>query len=70
MVLGVVLFVTPFVFGAMANTTAAWTAYIGGVLLVLVGLFDLANPDSQTGGPKACSGCWCSSARGCSGSRA
>jgi hypothetical protein len=48
-VLGVILFITPFVFGAMANTSAAWTAYIGGVLLVIVGLFDLANPDSQAG---------------------
>jgi len=47
--LGVILFITPFVFGAMANTTAAWTAYIGGVLLVIVGLFDLTNPDSQAG---------------------
>jgi hypothetical protein len=45
----VILFITPFVFGAMANTSAAWTAYIGGVLLVIVGLFDLANPDSQAG---------------------
>jgi uncharacterized membrane protein HdeD (DUF308 family) len=48
-VLGVILFITPFVFGATANTAAAYTAYIGGVLLVLAGLFDLANPDNQTG---------------------
>jgi hypothetical protein len=48
-VLGVILFITPFVFGATGSTTAAWTAYIGGVLLVIVGLFDLANPDSQAG---------------------
>src|ERR1700681_3156187 len=48
-VLGVVLFVTPFVFGATANTTVAFTAYIGGVLLVILGLFDLANPANQLG---------------------
>jgi len=46
-VLGVALFITPFVFGATANTTVAFTAYIGGVLLVIVGLFDLANPNNQ-----------------------
>jgi hypothetical protein len=48
-VLGVVLFITPFVFGATGNQTVAFTAYIGGVLLVLVGLFNLANPASQAG---------------------
>ena len=48
-VLGVVLFITPFVFGATANAAAAYTAYIGGVLLVILGLVDLANPDNQTG---------------------
>jgi hypothetical protein len=48
-VVGVILFITPFVFGATTNTAAAWTAYVGGVLLVLVGLFDLANPDNQLG---------------------
>ena len=48
-VLGVVLFATPFVFGATGSSAAAWTAYIGGALLVIVGLFDLANPDSRSG---------------------
>ena len=48
-VLGVILFITPFVFGATGSTTAAWTAYIGGVLLVIVGLFNLANPSNQAG---------------------
>jgi uncharacterized membrane protein HdeD (DUF308 family) len=48
-ILGVILFITPFVFGATGDTTVAFTAYIGGVLLVLVGLFDLANPDTQAG---------------------
>ena len=46
-VLGVILFIAPFVFAATANMAAAYTAYIGGVLLVIVGLFDLANPDNQ-----------------------
>jgi uncharacterized membrane protein len=48
-VLGVVLFITPFIFGATGNTAAAWTAYVGGVLLVIVGLFDLGYPDNQAG---------------------
>ena len=48
-VLGVILFIAPFVFAATANMAAAYTAYIGGVLLVIVGLFDLANPDNQYG---------------------
>ena len=33
-VLGVLLFITPFVFGATPIRAAAYTAYIGGVLLV------------------------------------
>ena len=36
-VLGVVLFITPFVFGDTSNTAAAWTAYVGGALLVVFG---------------------------------
>jgi uncharacterized membrane protein HdeD (DUF308 family) len=38
MVLGVLLFVSPFVFGATSYGLAAATAYVGGVLLVLAGL--------------------------------
>jgi uncharacterized membrane protein HdeD (DUF308 family) len=37
-VLGVLAFISPFVFGQTAQTTASWTAYIAGVLLVLSGL--------------------------------
>jgi uncharacterized membrane protein HdeD (DUF308 family) len=48
-VLGVLLFITPFVFGATPITAAAYTAYIGGVLLVIAGLFDLATPKNQAG---------------------
>lgn len=36
--LGVVAFISPFVFGQTAQTTAAWTAYAAGVLLILSGL--------------------------------
>jgi SPW repeat-containing protein len=38
MLLGVLLFISPFVFGDTSQTTAAWTAYIGGVLIFLSGL--------------------------------
>jgi uncharacterized membrane protein HdeD (DUF308 family) len=48
-VAGVVLFVTPFVFSATALTSAAWTAYIGGVLLAIVGLWNLARPSDRAG---------------------
>ena len=43
-VLGVLFFLTPFVFGATAVTAAAWTAYVGGVLLVVAGLYNLSSP--------------------------
>jgi hypothetical protein len=40
---------TVFVFGVISNTTVALTAYIGGLLLVIVGLVDLANPNNRAG---------------------
>lgn len=40
-VLGVVLFITPFVFGDTSQTAAAWTAYVGGVLLFVFGVGSL-----------------------------
>jgi uncharacterized membrane protein len=48
-VLGVLLFITPFVFGGMASSAAEWTAFIGGVLLVILGLIDLSNPTNRAG---------------------
>lgn len=45
-VIGVLLFIAPFVFGAVGST-AAWAAYIGGVLLVIAGLWNLASPATQ-----------------------
>ena len=35
--LGVILFITPFVLGDTSQTAAAWTAYVGGVLLFVFG---------------------------------
>jgi uncharacterized membrane protein YhaH (DUF805 family) len=46
-VIGVLFFITPFVFGATANSAAAYTAYIGGVLLLIAGLWNLATPGNQ-----------------------
>ncbi len=40
--LGVILFVTPFVFGETAQTAAAYTAYVLGVLIALGGLLNAA----------------------------
>ena len=42
-VIGALLFVAPFVLGATANQAAAWTAYAGGVLLAIAGLWSLAR---------------------------
>ena len=46
-VVGVLLFITPFVFGATATAAAAWTAYIGGALLVIAGLWSLSSGTNQ-----------------------
>jgi SPW repeat len=40
--LGVVLFVTPFVFGETAQTVAASTAYVMGVVIALAGVLNAA----------------------------
>ena len=46
-VVGVLLFITPFVFEATGTPVAAWTAYVGGVLLVIAGLWTLSTPSVQ-----------------------
>jgi hypothetical protein len=43
-VVGVLLFIAPFALGATANQAAAWTAYVGGVLLAIAGLWSLSSP--------------------------
>jgi uncharacterized membrane protein len=48
-VLGILLFISPFVFGGMAEPPARWTALVGGVLLVIVGLWNLASPANPAG---------------------
>ncbi len=42
-VIGVLLFISPFVLGATGNQAAAWTAYAGGVLLAIAGLWSLMS---------------------------
>jgi hypothetical protein len=42
-VVGVLLFIAPFAFGA-AGSAAAWTAYIGGILLAVAGLWSVSSP--------------------------
>jgi ABC-type molybdate transport system permease subunit len=46
-VLGVALFLTPFVFATTDASNAAWTAYVGGVVLAIVGLWNLSSPDNR-----------------------
>src|SRR5919204_5958749 len=40
-VIGVLLFITPFVLGSTGSATAAGTAYVGGALLVIAGVWAL-----------------------------
>jgi putative Ca2+/H+ antiporter (TMEM165/GDT1 family) len=47
-ILGIVLFITPFAFVATNSVPAAWTAYAGGVLLVIAGLWSLSTPSLQS----------------------
>jgi uncharacterized membrane protein HdeD (DUF308 family) len=47
-IFGAALFVTPFVFGDTSQGTAATTAYILGVLLVLGGLLSAAMREANT----------------------
>jgi len=44
--LGVVLFVTPFIFGETANSVAASTAYVLGALIALAGVLNVAMKDA------------------------
>ena len=44
--LGVVLFVTPFIFGETANSVAASTAYVLGALIALAGVLNGATRDA------------------------
>jgi len=44
--LGVVLFVTPFLFGETANSVAASTAYVLGALIALSGVLNAAMKDA------------------------
>jgi uncharacterized membrane protein HdeD (DUF308 family) len=48
MLLGVVMFVTPFVFGNTSQTTAAYTAYLLGVLLFVSGLYAAAMGEASS----------------------
>ena len=48
-VLGVLLFISPFVFGGMVSPGAEWTAFIGGALLTVIALVDLSNPANRAG---------------------
>jgi SPW repeat len=45
--IGVLLFITPFVLGSTGSATAAGTAYVGGVLLVIAGVWTLSTRSVQ-----------------------
>ena len=44
--LGVILFVTPFVFGQATNNVAAYTAYVLGALIALAGILNAAMKEA------------------------
>jgi hydrogenase-4 membrane subunit HyfE len=46
--MGIVIFATPFIFEATAVTAAAWTAYIVGALLVGTGLWAASTEEPDT----------------------
>jgi hypothetical protein len=72
-VIGVLLFGAPFVLGATANQAAAWTAYAGGVLLAIAGLWSLTRSSQATMLPsrlRSSSASWCFSRPGPLASRA
>lgn len=46
-VVGVLLFIAPFAFGATGVSSVAYTAYAGGILLAVAGLWSLASPQAQ-----------------------
>jgi SPW repeat-containing protein len=46
-VVGVLLFIAPFAFHATLGSTVAWTAWVGGVLLVIGGLWSLSAPATR-----------------------
>jgi SPW repeat len=46
-IIGILLFIAPFVFGATVGSTVAWTAYVGGVLLFIGGLWSLSSPPTR-----------------------
>ena len=48
-VLGVILFLTPFFSGVGLNMPPAWTDYVGGALLFIVGLVNLYSPAMDGG---------------------
>jgi hypothetical protein len=46
--LGLVLFTTPFIFGT-SDTASSWTAFVGGGLLMMSGLFVAATEEPAVG---------------------
>jgi uncharacterized membrane protein HdeD (DUF308 family) len=48
-VLGILLIISPFAFSSLAVPSAEWTAFIGGILLVIFGLWNLSSPANRTG---------------------
>lgn len=59
LVLGVVLFLAPWLFGTMANATSSWNAWILGAIVAGIALLALARPMATTyEGVEAIAGIW------------
>jgi uncharacterized membrane protein HdeD (DUF308 family) len=46
LVLGILLFISPFVFGTMGHTSSAWDAWVLGVIGVILALLSLGLPNN------------------------
>ncbi len=47
--LGVILFATPFIFGRTGDVNASWTAYVMGGLMIAIGLFAASREEPTAG---------------------
>ena len=47
--LGLILFTTPFIFGTTSDVASSWTAFVGGGLLMLSGLYAAATVEPSVG---------------------
>ena len=50
LIVGILLIISPWVLGFSTDTTATWTAVVGGVIVAVVAALNAVNP-GRVGGP-------------------